>query len=530
MKKTVISFILTASLSVSAFSPTDTAKLSISKETPEQKLLLLRKALETAETPSIKRSILLHMIARTGTFIGLVTAGKYLDDADNSVRQAAAQAVCTIASDHPEYYGAEVTALLNTAVAVSKDPGCQKEAVQKHLAALPKDEGFVSMFNGKDLTGWKGLVEDPVKRGKMTPEELAGRQRKADEIMRRDWHVADGILVFDGPAYDNLCSEKMYGDFEMYVDWKIAAKGDAGIYLRGSPQVQIWDVPEKGSGGLFNNNNHPKDPLVVADNPVNEWNSFYIKMIGEKVTVYLNGILVVDNVVFENYWDRSIPVFPKEAIELQAHGERVEYRDVYIREIPRPEPYEVSASEKADGFVPLFNGTDMTGWTGNFNDYSARDGMIVCDPPAGSYSNLYTDREYSDFIIRFEFQLTPAANNGLGIRAALHGAGMELQILDSEADVYANLAAYQYHGSVYGLIPARRGFLKPAGEWNHQEVIVDGYRIKVTLNGTVILDGDIAEASNHSHPMLSVKRGHIAFLGHDSKVSFRNLRIKDLSE
>lgn len=309
MKKTVISFILTASLSVSAFSQTGTgsraaktadtvmkapvetirqmldelsslrqavlfyprpsavqlmdelnrsgdssgdyferavnsyiAKVSISKETPEQKLLLLRKALETAKTPSIKRSVLQQM-ARTDTFIGLVTAGKYLDDADGSVRQAAAQAVCTIASDHPEYDGAEITALLNKAVAVDRDQG---EAVQNH--PLPKDEGFVSMFNGKDLTGWKGLVEDPVKRGRMTPEELAGRQKKADEIMRRDWHAADGILVFDGPAYDNLCSEKMYGDFEMYVDWKIAAKGDAGIYLRGSPQVQIWDVPETGSG------------------------------------------------------------------------------------------------------------------------------------------------------------------------------------------------------------------------------------------------------------------------------------------
>lgn len=507
------------------------SKVGTSKETPEQKLLSLRKALEISQTPSTRKSIL-ERIADTGTFIGLLTAGKYLDNNDNSVQQAAVQAVRTISLAHPEYFGTEVTALLNKAMAVNRDSeaGYQKEAILNHLAALPKEEGFVSMFNGKDLTGWKGLVEDPIKRGKMTSKELAEKQKKADEIMRRDWHVIDGILVFDGPAYDNLCSEKMYGDFEMYVDWKIAAKGDAGIYLRGSPQVQIWDRPQTGSGGLFNNNNNPKDPLVVADNPVNEWNSFYIKMIGESVTVYLNGILVVDSVILENYWDRSIPIFPKEAIELQAHGERVEYRDVYIREIPRPEPYELSAAEKAEGFVPLFNGLDMTGWLGNFNDYSARDGMIVCEPAAGSYSNLYTENEYSDFIIRFEFQLTPAANNGLGIRAALNGAGMELQILDNEADVYANLAPYQYHGSVYGLIPAKRGYLKPVGEWNYQEVLVDGYHIKVTLNGTVIVDGDIAEASNNSHPMLKVKRGHIAFLGHDTKVSFRNLRIKDLSK
>jgi hypothetical protein len=205
-------------------------------------------------------------------------------------------------------------------------------------------------------------------------------------------------------------------------------------------------------------------------------------------------------------------------------------------------PYKVSKAEEKEGFVPLFNGVDLSNWVGNLKDYYAADGMILCDPAKGGDGNLYTGREYSDFILRFEFRLTPDANNGLGIRAPLEGdaayVGMELQILDNEAEMYKNLQPYQYHGSVYGVIPAKRGFQKPVGEWNTQEVIANGNRITVTLNGTVILDGDIAEASKNftetadhrKHPGLSNKSGHIGFLGHGYAVAFRNLRIKELKK
>jgi len=523
------------------------SKTGASRNTPEQKLIMLRNALDIAKTSEQKQTIL-RQIARTGTFVGLLTAGKYLDDSNNDVQQAAVQAVRTIALAHPEYYGPEITALLNKAMAVNKDQEAdyQKQAILKHLTELPTDGGFVSMFNGKDLNGWKGLVENPIARAKMTPKQLADNQAKADELMNKNWKVIDGMLVYEGKGYDNLCSAKDYADFEMYVDWRITEKGDAGIYLRGSPQVQIWDTANRGasvgSGGLFNNQKHPANPLVVADNPVNEWNSFYIKMIGEKVIVYFNGQLVVDNVTLENYWDRKLPIFEKDAIELQAHGDRVEYRDLYVREIPRPEPYRVSDAEKAEGFVPMFNGIDMSGWVGNLKTYFPQDGIIVCDPSrsTGSGGNLYTDKEYADFVMRFEFLLTPAANNGIGIRAPLTGdaayGGTEIQVLDSEAEVYRNLQPYQYHGSAYGIIPAKRGYLKPVGEWNVQEIYVKEYHVKVTLNGTVILDGDLKEASNnftktmdgYNHPGIENKSGHIGFLGHDSWVAFRNLRIKEL--
>ncbi len=193
------------------------------------------------------------------------------------------------------------------------------------------------------------------------------------------------------------------------------------------------------------------------------------------------------------------------------------------------------------GFIPLFNGENLDGWVGNKESYRAENGMIVVDPEGeGSGGNLYTINEYSDFIFQFEFQLTPGANNGLGIHVPLGGHaaydGKELQIIDNTASKYTNLEPYQYHGSVYGIIPARRGFLKPVGEWNQQEVIVQGSSIKVILNATTIVDGDFIEASKNGtmdgkdHPGLQRTKGHMGFLGHGDVVRFRNIRIKDLSE
>ncbi len=191
------------------------------------------------------------------------------------------------------------------------------------------------------------------------------------------------------------------------------------------------------------------------------------------------------------------------------------------------------------GFKELFNGKNLDGWVGNKDSYKAIDGMIVVDPNGGgSGGNLFTIDQYSDFVLRFEFQLTPGGNNGLGIHAPLEGdaayVGKELQILDNTAEKYANLQPYQYHGSVYGIIPAKRGFLNQVGEWNKQEVIVKGSKIKIILNGTTIVDGDFVEASkngtmdNKEHPGLERTRGHIGFLGHGDAVRFRNIRLKDL--
>ena len=407
-------------------------------------------------------------------------------------------------------------------------------------------KGFVALFNGKDLAGWKGLVkspyDNPSRRAKLSPDKLKQLQKEADEDMRAHWKVADGALVFDGKGH-SLCTAKDYSDFEMLVDWKIQPGGDSGIYLRGSPQVQIWDVAntnvgaQVGSGGLYNNQNGPSKPLKMADKPVGQWNTFRIIMVGEKVTVYLNDVLVVDNVVMENYWERDKPIYPNGQIELQSHGSLLEFRNVYLREITNL----LNDQENSDGFKLLFNGKDLTGWTdkdGNeHKGYIVKDGTIVVEPKLGG-GNLYTADEYGDFIMRFEFKLTPGANNGLGIRSprGVNAAynGMELQILDNTEDKYKDLQDYQYHGSIYGVVPAKRGYLKPVGDWNYQEVIARGKQITVKLNGTTIVDADIEKASTpktmdgNEHPGLKRDKGFIAFCGHGDKLAFRSLRIKTL--
>ncbi len=514
--------------------------------TDDQKLLQYRKIMLYASSAADQR-LVINAIGNLKTFLSLVYLEQYLDNRE--LQQAATRSVMRIALPDSDgknsFSGQKVRDLLQkvSSVITGDESDYDKINIKNYLDRMPREEGFVSMFNGKNLDGWQGLVGNPVTRAKMSKEELAKKQEEANRKMHENWAVKDNTIVFNGKG-DNLCSVKEYGDFEMVVDWRITKGGDSGLYLRGTPQVQIWDTAltnvgaEVGSGGLYNNQKNPSKPLKVADNPVGEWNTFRISMIGENVTVYLNGELVVDNVPLENYWDRSIPIFDKGFIELQAHGSDLAFRDIYVKEIHTDE-IGLTEVEKAEGFVSLFNGMNLDGWQGNKTDYFASNGELVVQPARGGHGNLFTEKEYSDFIFRFEFQLTPGANNGLGIRAPLSGdaaySGMELQILDNTAPIYANLEEYQYHGSVYGVIPAKRGFLRPVGEWNEQEVVAKGSRITITLNGTVILDGDLEEASRNGtidkrdHPGLLREKGYIGFLGHGSELKFRNIRVKDLS-
>ncbi len=515
--------------------------------TDDQKLLLCRKIMPYALTPERKNQIITEC-GKLKTYLSLFFVSEYLDD--EAASASAAKAAMLIAlpslSSTAGMYGNNVREILTKAIPKIKgqEADYDKEMISKYLASMAVDEGFKPMFNGKDLSGWQGLVENPVTRAKMKPADLAKKQAEADKKVAGNWSVKDACIWFNGSG-DNLCSVKEYGDFEMISDWKITKAGDSGIYLRGTPQVQIWDTSrvevgaQVGSGGLYNNQTNLSKPLIVADNPVGDWNTFRIIMIGEKVSVWLNGELVVDNVTMENYWDRKIPIFPKGAIELQAHGTDLAFRDIYVREISEKD-FNLTPEEKSEGFVALFNGRNLDNWVGNKQSYIAEDAMIVVKPSDGSGGNLYTEKEYADFIFRFEFLLTPAANNGLGIRTPMEGdaayVGMELQILDNRAAVYANLQPYQYHGSVYGVIPAKREFQKPVGEWNYEEVRIQGTKITITLNGTVIVDGDFAgprdngTLDHNDHPGLKNSTGHIGFLGHGSELKFRNIRIKDLSK
>ncbi len=399
--------------------------------------------------------------------------------------------------------------------------------------------GFEALFNGKDLRGWKGLVGDPLKRAAMSREELAVEQRNSDAEIARHWRAEDGEIINDGQG-PHLCTIEDYGDFELLLDWKISAGADSGIYLRGSPQVQIWDTvggidqAKVGSGALYNNQKNPSKPPVVADKPAGEWNHFRIGMVGERVTVFLNDVCTVDDVVMENYWQRDRPIDRRGQIELQTHGGEIRFRNLFLRRITAEESNELLRARDEEGFVPLFDGKTMEGWQGATDGYEAGDGVLRCK--RGHGGNLLTRREFGDFVLRFEFRLEPGSNNGLAIRAPADGNpaydGMELQILEDSHDKYRDLKPWQFHGSVYGIQPAHRGYQHPVGEWNFEEVVCKGSRVQVILNGTTITDVDLSAVASpidgEEHPGMRRTHGHIGFMGHHDPVELRRIMIREL--
>lgn len=419
------------------------------------------------------------------------------------------------------------------------------------LSAAENDppEGFTALFNGEDLSGWHGMQFNPQKLREMPEEE---RQKKIDQWTKdakEHWSVEDGELVNDGHgAY--LTTDKEYGDIELLIEYKTVAKADSGIYLRGTPQVQIWDTTkeggkwdrnaDKGSGGLFNNAKGAPGqlPLVHADKPFGEWNSFRIIQVGDKTTVYFNDKLVVDHAAMANYWDRDRPLYPKGPIQLQTHGGEIRWRNIFVREIPPKEANKILAA-KSDypepDFMPLFNGEDFSGWKGPVDNYKVEGDAVMCQ--AGKGGTIYHEKELSDFVVRLEFQLPPGGNNGLAIRYPGSGnpayAGMcELQVLDNTHPKYANLDPRQFHGSAYGMVAAQRGYLRPTGEWNYQQVTVKGSKVKVELNGYTILDTDLSQVTefmaNTPHPGKDLEKGHFGFAGHNDPVKFRNIRVMEL--
>ncbi|HEV3143635.1 MAG TPA: DUF1080 domain-containing protein [Gemmataceae bacterium] len=447
-------------------------------------------------------------------------------------------------------------------------------------------KGFTAIFNGKDLSGWHGMPHfDPYKLAAMPEAERKAQIEKWAEDAKKHWTVDNGELVNDGNgAY--LTTDKDYEDIEFLVEYKTVPKADSGIYLRCTPQVQIWDYTkeggkwnlgaDKGSGGLWNN--EPKspgrDPLVLADKPFGEWNKFRIIMVGERVTVWLNDKLVVEHSRLENFWKkdevnklnaelkklqdvattysdddkkkmaelnariqflRAMPLMRAAPIQLQTHGGEIRWRNMYIREIPSTEANEILAKHSTEGFESVFNGKDFTGWAGPIDQYEVKDGAIVCKPHKGG--TIFTKDEYQDFVARVEYKLPPAGNNGLAIRYPGHGdtayVGMcEVQVLDDTAPAYKKLDPRQYCGSVYGIVAAHRNYLRPVGEWNWEEVTVKGPNIKVELNGTVIVDCDVSKVTtymaNHPHPGKDNVKGSFGFAGHNDPVAFRNIFIKKL--
>jgi hypothetical protein len=383
----------------------------------------------------------------------------------------------------------------------------------------------------------------------MSPEEFAAlaaeeRAKLLAEDARsaaKHWSIADGELINDGKgAY--LTTDQEFGDAEFHLEYRTVARADSGIYLRGCPQVQIWDTTkeggkweigaDRGSGALWNNETHERFPPACADRPFGEWNELDIRIVGELVWVRLNGITTVDGVVYENYWDRSRPVPARGPLQLQTHGGEIRFRNLRVRELDSGAANAVLGAHFAADAAPIFDGKTFAGWEGATADYEIVDGALRCK--AGRGGNLFTVEVYTDFTVSFEFRLPPGGNNGLAMRYPGQGnpahAGFELQVLDDSAPQYAGLKPWQYHGSVYGVVPAQRGYQRPVGEWNHEVVTMRGSRVQVVLNGTAIVDADLAGLPSHldGHDGLHRRGGRFGFCGHNDAVEFRDIWLRRL--
>lgn len=424
-------------------------------------------------------------------------------------------------------------------------------------AAAPT--GFTPLFNGKDLEGWRGgttydhrqlLALEGAEREILIGQWTASLSEKKGD--KPHWSVERGELVNDGHG-GYATTIRDYGDFELLVDWKITSGTDSGVYLHGVPQVQIWDpaAPDpknygtaKGSGGLWNNklSSPGRDPLVRADQPIGEWNRFRILMVGSRVSVWLNGQLVVDHVILENYYDKKLapdqqrPIPPRGPIQLQTHGGETRWRNIYLREIGSDEACRILASHGSAGFKSIFNGRNLDGWAGSTEAAKAKYGSLIWQANKGGV--LYWNHELGDFQARLHFKLPPGGNNGLAIRypgtgTAAYDGMCELQILDDHYElVKGKIDPRQAHGSAYAMVAAARGYQHPLEEWNFEEVTIQGSRTKVELNGTVILAADLSTVdltkvmANHPHPGKDRTRGFFGFAGHNDPVAFKDILIK----
>jgi hypothetical protein len=422
-------------------------------------------------------------------------------------------------------------------------------AVASSLHAATPPDGFTALYNGRDLSGWRGGdTFDHRKWLALPPSEREAKDAEWTSDMQKHWRAEGDELVNDG-AGRYATTTRDYGDFELLLDYRTVPKADSGIYLRGCPQVQIWDTvdptkfelgADKGSGGLWNNSPGApgKDPLVKADRPFGEWNHFRILMVGARVSVWLNNQLVVDHALLENYYDRGTPIPARGPLQLQTHGGEIRWRNIFVREIGAAEANKILASHATPAeFTSVFNGHDFTGWSGPVDNYEIVDGSIVCRPKKGG--TIFTKEQFKDFVVQLEFKVPPGGNNGLALRYPGSGdtayVGMaESQILDEhyEQVTGSKLDPRQLHGSAYGMIAATQGYQRPTGEWNFEEVTVRGSTIKVELNGTVILNGDLSKVTdylaNHEHPGKNRTSGSFGFAGHNDPVAFRNIRIKKL--
>jgi hypothetical protein len=365
-------------------------------------------------------------------------------------------------------------------------------------------EGFAALFNGKDLTGWHGQADfDPYRLDSLSVEERKGLIEHWTEDAKKHWKAESGELRSDG-GDTFLTSDRDFGDVELRAE----GKGEMRLFYSGLP-------------------------LRLLEGEDDQWHRLQLVKVGERITLTVDGKEVRTHSRMENGWNRKLPVRLRGQFQLKpVRGGR--WRNLFVREIPPAEANTILRKYGNLGFRDVFNGKDFTGWAGPVDNYEVKEGAIVCRPKEGG--NIFTKEVFSDFVARVEYRLPPAGNNGLAIRYPGKGqpsvdAMCEVQILDDTAPAYRKLDPRQYNGSVYGMVPAHRGYLRPLGEWNFIEVTVRGPTIVVELNGTRIVDADVSKVTEFmgKHPGKDRLSGHFGFCGHNDPVAFRNIQIKSLA-
>ena len=501
--------------------------------TPIRRYQLYRQALALRPSAAVQAKLLGYL---SGVYAlpALMLAAEYLDDAQTAA-PAAAAVKTIVAKCNPMPGGEAVCKALERAHEVYKelaksdaDAGYAVDELTGLLGKIPAD-GF-AVLPADGLAGWTAVAVNPAEAKRLPARQVAKLRKAAGEAVAANWGAADGLLEFAAETPATIGTEKEYENFELWIEWR--SEGEAGMAVRSMPLIRLGGAAGTGLAD-------GKAARTVADNAPGTWNTLYVKVVRVRGVERVRVTLLFCS------------VYAQGRIELAGQGAPVAFRNLWINELPSTPVFSLPADEAAAGYEVLFDGRSLYKWTGNTTNYVPLDGTIDVTATYGGSGNLYTVGEYGDFILRFEFRfLTEGVNNGIGIRtpmgvdAAFHG--MEIQILDHDAPIYKDISDYQQHGSVYGVIAADRVKFGELGEWNTEEIRAVGDRITVTVNGRVILDGNIREAcrghnvsedgskvnpytvDHRNHPGLFNKSGHIGLLGHGAGIQFRNLRVLDL--